>query len=49
MSGAREEVVLPLWQRAEFEFDAGGAGPLGELIGIVNEYLVLTVEDHCRR
>jgi len=28
--------VLSLGQRAELEIDAGGAGPLGELVGIVN-------------
>src|SRR6476619_18277 len=46
MSRAQEEVVLSLGQRAELEIDAGGAGPLGELVGIVSEQLVLAVVDH---
>src|SRR6266404_5854164 len=46
MSDAEVEVVLPLGQRAELEIDAGSAGPLGELVGIVNKNLVLAVVDH---
>src|SRR6266404_6161880 len=46
MSDAKVEVVLPLGQRAELEIDAGGAGPLGELVGIVDQNLVLAVVDH---
>src|SRR6478672_7217833 len=49
MSRAQEEVVLSLGQRAELEIDAGGAGPLGELVGIVDEELVLAVVDDRRR
>ena len=49
MSGAQEEVVLSLGQRPELEIDAGGARPLSELLGIVDEELVLAVVDDRRR
>src|SRR6476646_2110629 len=37
VAGAQEEVVLSTGQRAELEVDAGGAGPLRELLGVVDE------------
>src|SRR5713101_5566833 len=48
-AGPQEEGVLPLGQRAQLQVDAGRAGPLGELLGIVDEELVLAIVDHRRR
>src|SRR5580704_13496080 len=45
VAGAQEEVVLPLRQRTEFEVDAGGARSFRELLGVVDEELVLAVVD----
>ena len=44
-AGAQEEVVLSLGQRAELEVDAGSAGPLRELLGVVDEVISIGLAD----
>src|SRR3984957_5773911 len=45
VAGAQEEVVLPFRQRAELEVDARSARSRRELLGVVDEELVLAVVD----